>query len=185
MIAGAFPAVADDRTPCRACWSEGGACARRRAPCGLGSECRGRPCGRVPGDWKAMVNFRHRDSPCRPVNPDPCDPSAPDSTRNRQFSNTKMVGGPGFEPGASRSGTVSAPCPRVSWRLLWGPPEFWPSCPSVTSRNRPFPGMRDTAVIRRRPDQPQSRARNPLPGSRDPPLTAGSTAGRRHPTKTV
>src|ERR1700674_5612389 len=32
-----------------------------------------------------------------------------------------------------------------------------PSCPSVTSRNRPFPGMRDPAVIQRRPDQPQNR----------------------------
>src|SRR5260370_25347021 len=32
----------------------------------------------------------------------------------------KLVGGPGFEPGASRSRTVSAPCPRVSWRLLLG-----------------------------------------------------------------
>ena len=28
----------------------------------------------------------------------------------------------------------------------------WASCPSVTSRNRPFPGMRDPAVIQRRPD---------------------------------
>ena len=30
----------------------------------------------------------------------------------------------------------------------------WPSCPYVTSRNRPFPGMPDPPVIQRRPDQP-------------------------------
>jgi ATP/maltotriose-dependent transcriptional regulator MalT len=32
--------------------------------------------------------------------------------------NSELVGGPGFEPGASRSRTVSAACPRVSRRLL-------------------------------------------------------------------
>ena len=45
---------------------------------------------------------------------------AADSRRPRKSSilNTKLVGGPGFEPGASRSRTVSVPCPPVSDRLL-------------------------------------------------------------------
>jgi hypothetical protein len=41
--------------------------------------------------------------------------------------NSILVGGPGFEPGASRSRTVSVACPGVSWRLPLGPPELkWP-----------------------------------------------------------
>ena len=35
-----------------------------------------------------------------------------------------MVGGPGFEPGASRSRTVAIACPLVSWGILQGPAEF-------------------------------------------------------------
>jgi len=38
--------------------------------------------------------------------------------------NTNLVGGPGFEPGASRSRTVSVPCPPVSDRLLCRPREY-------------------------------------------------------------
>jgi len=38
--------------------------------------------------------------------------------------NTKMVGGPGFEPGASRSRTVLVACPPVSRRLPRCPPEL-------------------------------------------------------------
>ena len=38
--------------------------------------------------------------------------------------NTKLVGGPGFEPGASRSRTVAGTCPQVSDRLLCRPREY-------------------------------------------------------------
>jgi hypothetical protein len=46
-------------------------------------------------------------------------PCAADSKPRRKSSilNAKLVGGPGFEPGASRSRTVSVPCPPVSGRL--------------------------------------------------------------------
>ena len=40
----------------------------------------------------------------------------------RQIQN--LVGGPGFEPGASRSRTVLMACPRVSCQLRDGPPEL-------------------------------------------------------------
>ncbi len=50
-----------------------------------------------------------------------CDPAV--SGRRRQppkspISNTKMIGGPGFDPGASRSRTLVTACPLVSRRLL-------------------------------------------------------------------
>src|ERR1700694_2313083 len=51
----------------------------------------------------------------------------PGALRRRQKSpilNTKLVGGPGFEPGASRSRTVSVPCPPVSDRLPRRPREY-------------------------------------------------------------
>ena len=35
-----------------------------------------------------------------------------------------LVGGPGFEPGASRSRTVLVACPGVSRRLPKGPPDL-------------------------------------------------------------
>jgi hypothetical protein len=35
-----------------------------------------------------------------------------------------MVGGPGFEPGASRSRTVAGTCPQVSDRLPCRPREY-------------------------------------------------------------
>ncbi len=41
-----------------------------------------------------------------------------------RFEYKKVVGGPGFEPGASRSRTVLVVCPRVSRRLRRCPPEL-------------------------------------------------------------
>jgi hypothetical protein len=35
-----------------------------------------------------------------------------------------LVGGPGLEPGASRSRNMLEPCPRVTWRLPQCPPEL-------------------------------------------------------------
>ncbi len=65
-----------------------------------------------------------------------------------------MVGGPGFEPGASWSRTDLMPCPPVSRRLLQCPPER--DLPrrraSPVRLVPPVPGMRDPAVIRRKPD---------------------------------
>src|SRR5438094_4737008 len=52
--------------------------------------------------------------------------------------NTKLVGGPGFEPGASRSRTLRRSCPPVSRRLLLCPPVLSfvrrrvLACPSVS-----------------------------------------------------
>ncbi len=60
----------------------------------------------------------------------------------------RLVGGPGYEPGASRSRTVLVACPRVSCRLRKGllnsTALAW--CPEVTPWSRAVPGMRDPAV---------------------------------------
>jgi hypothetical protein len=70
-----------------------------------------------------------------------------------------MVGGPGFEPGASRSRTVLVVCPRVSSGVRDGPPlpKFRRLsvllCPPVTACDRLFPGMCDPAVTRRVPQK--------------------------------
>src|SRR5712691_7129442 len=53
--------------------------------------------------------------------------------------NTNLVGGPGFEPGASRSRTLRTSCPPVSRRFLQCPPvrnfegRRVALCPSVSS----------------------------------------------------
>jgi hypothetical protein len=36
----------------------------------------------------------------------------------------QLVGGPGFDPGASRSRTAPRLCPPMTCRILWGPPEL-------------------------------------------------------------
>ena len=65
-----------------------------------------------------------------------------------------LVGGPGFEPGASRSRTAVVSCPSVSRRLLPCPPVSSctragsSSCPPVTSCIPWLPRMGDTAVTR-------------------------------------
>ena len=75
-----------------------------------------------------------------------------DGTRHRcgVLNSKTLVGGPGFEPGASRSRTLHRSCPRVSRRFL--------QCPSVLNFEAvvslcvlpcpPGPRMRDTSVTR-------------------------------------
>src|SRR5205085_10358459 len=67
-----------------------------------------------------------------------------------------LVGGPGFEPGASRSRTVSLACPPVSEQTPESSSRIrnrpgW--CPLVTPRTLPIPGDCDPAVTRRGADQ--------------------------------
>src|SRR5260370_40369782 len=55
----------------------------------------------------------------------------------------KLVGGPGFEPGASRSRTVAGTCPQVSDRLRCRPRPFEtpPACVLfLPAKTLPFPG---------------------------------------------
>ena len=70
--------------------------------------------------------------------------------RKSRVSNAKMVGGPGFEPGASRSRTLRISCPPVSRRFRQCPPPQLrrPLCPSVSFRVLLVPRMRDTSVTR-------------------------------------
>src|SRR5580700_7436350 len=51
--------------------------------------------------------------------------------RKSSILNTKLVGGPGFEPGASRSRTVSGTCPQVSDGLPRCPREYEIDQPGV------------------------------------------------------
>ena len=69
----------------------------------------------------------------------------------RALTGRRVVGGPGFEPqghmvpnrlGGTSLSVLPAPLGAACTQMAG------PSCPSVTSRNRPFPGMRDPAVIR-------------------------------------
>ena len=63
----------------------------------------------------------------------------PSSPQYAEFEFSGMVGGRGFEPGASRSRTGSMSCPLVSRRFLWCPPVLNLThlrvllCPSVSS----------------------------------------------------
>src|SRR6202022_2444302 len=65
-----------------------------------------------------------------------------------------LVGGPGFDPGASRSRTVLVACPRVSRRLRRCPSELKlprPSCPFLCPAGAlQVPGICAPAVPRRR-----------------------------------
>ena len=65
-------------------------------------------------------------------------------------SEPNLVGGPGFERGASRSRTGRMSCPFVSRRFLSCPPVLKltrPLCPLVSFCVLLVPRMRDTAVI--------------------------------------
>ena len=62
---------------------------------------------------------------------------------------SRLVGGEGFEPSASRSRTLRTLCPPVSRRFLQCPPVLnfgSASCPLVSSCVLQVPRMRDTAV---------------------------------------
>jgi len=71
-----------------------------------------------------------RDSRCalRESDLGKCDPAvirrSGYTSRNAGIVFRKWSGGPGFEPGASRSRTVSVPCPPVSDRLPRRPCEY-------------------------------------------------------------
>src|SRR5437667_2014457 len=98
--------------------------------------------------------------------------------------NTKLVGGPGFEPGASRSRTLRRSCPPVSCRVRQCPPvpDFvrrrvrW--CPPVTSW---FRECVTTSVTRlsHRPVRCRRRDRSPRP--RDQRVLADSHERVRTP----
>src|SRR5579864_8555973 len=62
----------------------------------------------------------------RPKTVRPSNSSRIQAQEHKSESRT-LVGGPGFEPGASRSRTVSVACPRVSRRLRKGPADL--KCP--------------------------------------------------------
>src|SRR6266704_5050518 len=110
------------------------------------------------GRCTAIHDRRCRETPvsgaCQPLSPlqlgtipcvtslGNCDPAV---TRGLQTTsgiadlNMKLVGGPGFEPGASRSRTLRTSCPPVSTRFLQCPPvlDFFRrrvlACPPLSS----------------------------------------------------
>src|SRR5437667_10953597 len=97
----------------------------------LGNEMRYRVISCVVDDftshWAAPKSVRSCDPP---VTPRP--KIAFTRVAEAEFGVQNLVGGPGFEPGASRSRTLRRSCPRVSRRFF--------QCPSVLNfEGRPVP----------------------------------------------